>query len=118
MTTEEVKALEDKLTNAGYTKYTQALSSSETFGYFKSGDVRYDEYGDKTIGYQIEFRFWDWRKYGETNNNEFGVDVIIINSGNRRADLELTSENLDIKRIEKIAENFNIFCKENKIGQY
>lgn len=118
MTREQAKELETKLTAAGYKKYTQALSGNETFGYFKSGGVKYNDQGEKTIEYQIEYRFWDWSKYGESGNLEFGVDVIVISSSSKRADLELTTDELGIARIEKIAENFNKFCKENEIGLY
>ena len=118
MTRKETEKLEKKLVAAGYVKNTVALSSTESFGYFKSGDVRYDEYGEKIIGYQIEYRFWDWSVYGNDGKNEFGVDVIIINSGKSRVDLELTSTTLEIDRIEKIADSFNEFCREHSIGQF
>ncbi len=112
MTTKEVKDLESLLESKGYKHYDKHLTSSEDYAYCKSFDITYDEYGDRNVGYQVAFRFWDWRKYGKTGLCEFGLDVIVLASQEHRSDLVFTQEEYDIEKIEQIAEGFYEFCKK------
>lgn len=112
MTTKEAKDLESLLESKGYKYYNQCLSSNEDYDYGKSFDTTYDEDGNKNIGYQVLFRFWDWRKYKQIGELEFGVDVAVVVSQEHRSDLILGQEEYDIEKIEQIAEGFYEFCKK------
>lgn len=112
MTTKEAKDLESLLESKGYKYYNQCLSSNEDYAYGKSFDITYDEYGERNIGYQVLFRFWDWRQYGKAGLCEFGLNVIVLASQEHRSDLVFTQEEYDIDKIEQIAEGFYEFCKK------
>ena len=112
MTTKETKDLESLLESKGYKHYDKHLTSSEDYAYCKSYDITYDEYGDKNVGYQVAFRFWDWRKYKQTVLFEFSVDVAVLVSQEHRSDLIFSQERYDIDKIEQIAEGFYEFCKK------
>lgn len=112
MTTKEAKDLESLLESKGYKYSDKSLTSSEDYAYCKSFDITYDKDGDKHIGYQIAFRFWDWRKYKQTVLFEFSVDIAVLVSQEHRSDLILGQEEYDIEKIEQIAEGFYEFCKK------
>lgn len=112
MTTKEAKDLESLLESKGYKYYNQCLSSNEDYAYSKSFDITYDEDGERNIGYQVLFRFWDWRQYGKAGLCEFGLDVAVLVSQEHRSDLVFTQEEYDIEKIEQIAEGFYEFCKK------
>lgn len=63
MTEKELQTLESELQKRGYRKYTTALTSTESYAWFKSFGKQEDENGRVTGGYQIAFRVWDWRPY-------------------------------------------------------
>lgn len=112
MTTKEAKDLESLLASKGYKYSDKCLTSSEDYAYFKSFDITYDEDGDRNVGYQVAFRFWDWRKYKQTVLFEFSVDIAVLASQEHRSDLILSQERYDIDNIEQIAEGFYEFCKK------
>lgn len=112
MTTKEAKDLESLLESKGYKYSDKCLTSSEDYAYFKSFDITYDEDGDRNVGYQVAFRFWDWRKYMKTGLHDFGVDIAVLVSQEHRSDLVLAQEKYDIDKIEQIAEGFYEFCKK------
>lgn len=112
MTTKGAKDLESLLESKGYTCYGQCLSLNEDYDYAKSFDITYDEDGERNVGYQVLFRFWDWRKYGETGLCEFSVDVAVLVSQEHRSDFILAQDAYDIEKIEQIAEGFYEFCKK------
>nr|DAH69489.1 MAG TPA: hypothetical protein [Caudoviricetes sp.] len=112
MTTKEIKDFESLLKSKGYAYYNQCLSSNENYVYGKSFDITYDEDGDRNIGYQVLFRFWDWRKFGKKGLYEFSLDVAVLVSQEHRTDLVLGQEEYDIEKIEQIAEGFYEFCKK------
>ena len=116
VTENEVRELENKLVEHGYKKYTSALSSNETFGYFKSFGK---DSPDSESKYQIEYRFWDFRHYRGFSNicspDGFGgVDIIIISSDHMRCDFTI-GDIIDIDTAEKIAADYfeNILLKYN-----
>lgn len=112
MTTKEAKDFESLLESKGYTHYSQCLSSNEDYVYCKSFDITYDEDGERNVGYQVLFRFWDWRQYRKTGLCEFGLDVIVLVSQKHRSDFVFTQEAYDIDNIEQIAEGFYELCKK------
>lgn len=112
MTTKEAKDFESLLESKGYKCYNQCLSSNEDYAYGKSFGITYDEDGDRKVGYQVLFRFWDWRKFDAIASCEFSVNVAVLVSQEHRSDLILAQEKYDIDKIEQIAEGFYEFCKK------
>lgn len=112
MTTKEAKDFESLLESKGYKCYNQCLSSNEDYAYCKSFDITYDADGERNVGYQVLFRFWDWRQCGKAGLCEFGLDVAVLVSQEHRSDLILGQEDYDIEKVEQIADGFYEFCKK------
>lgn len=76
MTEKELEAIESELQKRGYRKWTTALTSTETYAWFKTFDKEKDEDGYTISGYQIAFRVWDWRpyQYRDKNTPSYGFD--------------------------------------------
>lgn len=76
MTEKELQALESDLLKRGYKRHTTALTSSESWAWFKSFGKEKDEEGHVIAGYQIAFRVWDWRPYQHCYENTppYGFD--------------------------------------------
>ena len=70
----ELGKLEAKLQKRGYRKYTRCLTDNESWAWFKTFDKLKDEDGEVISGYQVVFRVWDYTKYGQTDQNAFGLD--------------------------------------------
>lgn len=67
MTSEQLQALEAELGHRGYRKYTDCLTSYESWAWFKTFGKEKDEGGYVVSGYQVAFRVWDFRKYIDRN---------------------------------------------------
>lgn len=103
----EIAAFEESLVRKGYVKYTTALSSSETYGYFKT--LRHDG-----ATFQVEVRFWDWTKYNI--DRTMSLDVILIGgdditpypAGVEPVSLkvEMMMEEIDVDAIESLAPEY------------
>lgn len=116
----ELDILEARLHERGYRKFTSALSSNESWGWFKTIRKTDGENGnDSDNGCMIEYRVWDYTSYFRPEepaySKPYGVDVLLLMSGSSRVDLMMTSCDLDIDFVEGVASKFFDFCKENKL---
>lgn len=111
MTPEQLKRVESDLERRGYRKYTQALTSSESYAWFKSFDKEKDEYGYVISGYQIAFRVWDGRPYQNRDPymHPYGFDFWTSPLGTDfRTDFTSNFEPIcDIDTFERMAAEFN-----------
>lgn len=110
MTKEQLTQLETELQAHGYRKFTQALSSKEDWGWFKTFyDPEAECQNSDTRIYTIEFRVWWHGKYADSNHeylekDPYSVDTLILDgNSNQRIDLEITSPQFDIPTTEQIA---------------
>ena len=74
MTIQQLQFLEAELAKRGYKKWTRCLTSTESWSWFKTFEKEEDEDGRVVSGYQIAFRVWDFTKYGQTDQNAYGLD--------------------------------------------
>lgn len=109
MTADQLQTLEAELQKRGYKKYTSALTSTESYAWFKSFDKEEDEDGDLTNGYQVAFRVWDFCRYADRNFSSYGLDFWTSPLGiDSRIDLSVTYEPIaDIDTFERMAAEFN-----------
>lgn len=111
MTEKELKRIEADLEKRGYRKYTTALTSTESYAWFKSFDKEKDEDGFVISGYQVTFRVWDWRPYQSRDKNmpPYGFDFWTSLLGtDSRVDLSANWEPIcDIDTFERMAAEFN-----------
>lgn len=111
MTDKELKAIESELQKRGYRKYATALTSTETYAWFKSFDKEKNEDGYVVSGYQIAFRVWDWRQYRSCDPHmpSYGFDFWTSPLGTDfRTDFASNWEPIcDIDTFERMAEEFN-----------
>lgn len=109
MTEKELKAIESELEKRGYRKWTTALTSTETYAWFKTFDKEKDEDGYVISGYQIAFRVWDFRKYVDRNAPPYGFDFWTSPLGtDSRTDFTSNWEPIcDIDTFERMAADFN-----------
>ena len=119
MNKEELDILETRLQERGYKKFTSALSSNESWGWFKTIRKTDGENGNDSDGCMIEYRVWDYTPYFRpeelAGSKPYGVDVLLLMSGSSRVDLMMTSCDIDIDFVEGVASKFFDFCKENKL---
>lgn len=109
MTAEELRAIESKLQKRGYRKWTTALTSTESYAWFKSFDKEKDDDGYTISGYQIAFRVWDFSKYVDRNTPPYGFDFWTSPLGTDfRTDLTSNWEPIaDLGTFERMAAEFN-----------
>ena len=109
MTADQLQTLEAELQKRGYNKYTSALTSTESYAWFKSFNKEEDEDGDLTNGYQVAFRVWDFRKYVDRNAPPYGFDFWTSPLGSAfRTDFTSNWEPIcDIDTFERMAAEFN-----------
>ena len=109
MTADQLQTLEAELQKRGYKKYTSALTSTESYAWFKSFDKEGDEDGDLTNGYQVAFRVWDFRKYVDHNAPPYGFDFWTSPLSTAfRTDFTSNWEPIaDIPTFERMAAEFN-----------
>lgn len=102
MTTKELQAIEAELEKRGYRKWTTALTSSESWVWFRAF---YKDEG----GYQIAFRVWDFHKYVDRNAPSYGFDFWTSPIGtDSRMDFTSNWEPIcDIDTFERMAAQFN-----------
>lgn len=116
MTHEQLKRIEADLERRGYRKYTSALTSSESYAWFKSFDKEKDEDGYTISGYQIAFRVWDWRPYQHRDKNmhPYGFDCWTSPLGTDfRTDFTSNWEPIcDIGTFERMAAEFNAMVRK------
>lgn len=108
MKTEEVNKLIEILEENGYRKFNNSIHSA-TFYYWK-GIKENDEYI-----YSMEYSFYDWRQYRRRDEEEWGVESH-IHYGSGITDMILEAK--PFEELERIAENFYKFCKENNISEF
>ena len=117
MNKDELDILETRLQERGYRKFTSALSSNESWGWFKTIRKTDGENGNDSDGCMIEYRVWDYTPYFRpeepAGSKPYGVDVLLLMSGSSRVDLMMTSCDIDIDFVEGVASKFFDFCKEN-----
>lgn len=111
MTTEELQSIEGELEKRGYRKWTTALTSTESYAWFKSFDKEKDDDGFVVNGYQIAFRVWDWRRYMDRipHMPPYGLDFWTSPLGSDfRADFAANWKPIaDIDTFERMAAEFN-----------
>lgn len=109
MTAQELQTIESELLKRGYRKWTTALTSTETYAWFKSFDKEKDEDSHVISGYQIAFRVWDFRKYIYRNAPPYGFDFWTSALGcDSRMDFTANWEPIcDIDTFERLAAEFN-----------
>lgn len=111
MTADELQTLESELQKRGYRRYTTALTSSESYAWFKSFDKAKDEEEHVTSGYQVAFRVWDWRQYQHRDKNmpPYGFDFWTSPLGTDfRTDFTSNWEPIcNIDTFERMAAEFN-----------
>lgn len=109
MTDKELKKIEAELERRGYKKYTTALTSTESWAWFKTFTKKRNEDGDVIDGYQVAFRVRDWRVYKDRNAPDFGFDFWTSPLGcNGRMDFTSNWEPIcDIDTFERMAEEFH-----------
>lgn len=101
MTATELNAIEKALESRGYRKWTVALTSHETYGWFKT-------FGDEGNEWQIEFRVWDYKQYHDPYGEPYGLDVWMSprNAHNNSCECSWTPI-ADIATFERMADSFN-----------
>ncbi len=116
MTQDELKAIEAELQKRGYKKWTTALTSTESYAWFKSFDSEKDEDSHVISGYQIAFRVWDWRQYQhrDPNMHPYGFDFWTSPLGtNFRVDFTANWEPFSvIDTFERMAAEFNAMVRK------
>jgi len=98
----EWQSFEKELLDRGYKKWTSALYGEEDFDVSKKFIV--DDNQDDPKEYVIIFRFWDFEKY--RINVGYSVSVAIMPHFDGRADMLISTDVTNIKRIEEIAEHY------------
>lgn len=115
MTEKELETIEAELQRRGYRKYTTALTSSESWAWFKSFGKKQDEAGEVTDGYQIAFRVWDGSKYpGCPKEHPYGLDFWTSALGtDSRMDFTSNWEPIcDLDTFERMAKEFNALVRK------
>lgn len=118
MTEKELNRLEVELERRGYRKYTTALTSSESWAWFKSFDKEKDD-----DGYQVAFRVWDFTRYLDRNAPPYGFDFWTSALGtDSRMDFTSNWEPIcDIETFERMAADFHKlvrkYTKNDKDGK-
>lgn len=111
MTEKELHALESELEKRGYRKYTTALTSTESYAWYKTFNKEKDEDGNLISGYQVAFRVWDYRPYQNRDPymHTYGFDFwTSALSCNGRMDFTSSWEPIcDIYTFERMAAEFN-----------
>ena len=109
MTEKELETIEAELQRRGYRKYTTALTSSESWAWFKSFGKKQDEAGEVTDGYQIAFRVWDFTRYLDRGAPPYSLDFWTSALGtDSRMDFTSNWEPIcDIDTFERMAEEFH-----------
>lgn len=113
MTEKELKSLESELRKRGYRKYATALTSTESYAWFKAFGKEKDEDGYVISGYQVAFRVWDWRPYAYRDPNlrkhPYGFDFWTSPLGSDfRTDFTANWEPIcDIDTFKRMAAEFN-----------
>lgn len=114
MTPQEYEKFVEALQENGYKKYGYCVTN-EGFFWRKGFEFQEDEDGDKRSSYQVLYQVWDMRKYkGLPENSQFGVQMRVLISENRRTDLiRIQAGSDDIKKNETIAQSFYEWAKKN-----
>lgn len=116
MTENELQALEIELQKRGYKKWTTALTSTESYAWFKSFGEEKDEDDHVINGYQVAFRVWDWRPYMHRDKNmqPYGFDFWTSPLGTKfRTDFASNWKPIcDIDTFERMAAEFNAMVRE------
>ena len=109
MTAKELQTIESELQKRGYRKWTAALTSTETYAWFKTFDKEESEDGHEISGYQVAFRVWDFTRYLDHNAPPYGLDFWTSALGtDSRMDLTSNWEPIcDIATFERMAAEFN-----------
>lgn len=113
MTDKELKAIESELQRRGYRKYTTALTSTESYAWFKAFGKEKNEDGHVISGYQVAFRVWDFRKYVDRNAPPYGFDFWTSPLGTDfRMDFTANWEPIaDIDTFERMGAEFNAMVR-------
>lgn len=114
MTAEQLKTIEAELQKRGYKKWTTALTSTESYAWFKTFGKKQNDDGWTIDGYQIAFRVWDFQKYKDRNVPDYGFDFWTSALGaDSRMDFTSNWEPIcDITIFEQMAEDFHQLTKK------
>lgn len=110
---EKLLELEKVLEEHGYKKWTTALSSKESYGWFHTVESPDGREEDNIL---VEYRVWDYREYCAPGANfpRFGLDVLMIVSGEHRTDLVI-GKWVSPEEAESIATDFLSVCKKHSV---
>ena len=114
MSAEQLKKIEAELQKRGYKKWTTALTSTESYAWFKTFGKKQNDDGRTIDGYQIAFRVWDFRKYKDRNVPDYGFDfwTSALGSGSRMDFISNWEPICDIAIFEQMAEEFHQLTKK------
>lgn len=109
MTEKELETIEAELQKRGYKKYTSALTSTESYAWFKSFNKEKDDDGYVVNGYQVAFRVWDFTRYLDRGAPPYSLDFWTSAQGtDSRMDFTSNWEPIcDIDTFERMAAEFN-----------
>jgi hypothetical protein len=96
------------LEEKGYKKY-RGHYKNEDFSFWKSFETTFDEDGDKKGGYQIALLFYDYSKYLNSEETNFGVQFEFVLNNNElidRMDLSVSDSNMDFDGFENLSSEF------------
>jgi hypothetical protein len=107
LTKEEAQKIETALIEKGYTRYDRQKWKNADYIFWKSFENTFDEYGDKEVGYQVGFAFYDYSKYNE-NHTAIAYEFLIGESSIKysRIDITITDSEITIDEFEKFCEDF------------
>lgn len=117
MTVKELNALEAALAERGYRKYTNSLTSSESYAWYKTISISKDADDETTDGYQMSVRVWDYSRFGSLSpflREAYSLDFWASPLGlDARMDFESNWEPIsDIDTFERMAAEFNAMVRK------
>lgn len=116
----EAEKLHEILKEKGYNQYFQQKWKNADYVFWKSFDKKYDDYGDKEVGYQVGLAFYDYSKHNIFLENHIAVAYELLIGENSikysRIDLTITDSKMTIDEFEKFCEDFyqSEFLKQYK----
>ena len=117
MTKEELETFEERLKENGYKKYNGYNNSDYT--YYKSFGKENNKYDEDRSNYIIGFLVYDFSEYAHRDNhlkvNPYSIHPIIKVSRviDERVDLDVVSDDVNIERVESLAESFFKWVEDN-----
>jgi hypothetical protein len=110
LTKEEAQKIEVALIKKGYIRYDSQKWKNADYIFWKSFENTFDEYGNKEVGYQVGFAFYDYSKHNIFFENLTGIayEFLIGESSIKysRMDITITDSKTTVDEFEKFCEDF------------